>query len=429
LEFRFAHIADTHLGHNWPPILAKDKYQAQVYSQSFKNCLDIAIDHNVDFILHAGDIVHKPQPDVFALRTLFSELSRLESLKIPLVVTRGTHDSSKSYVDRYGGDILSFLDDEGKLVYVEANTSKRTYFEIKKNSLKTRIYGLGDYGPNQVDELQKYSAFFAKDDFFNILLMHGGIADVQYPTGSSLKIKQLNRFERKIDYFALGHNHERFEFPEQSIYSPGSTEYCSFKEASTIKYLFHDSELIEIPSEMKTKGFYIVDVSGSDLNAQFIEIPCRKVLNVEVEFDKATPEEVLRGMIAALQNHEDEDQIIRPVITGTLAKGYRTFDIRTSEIHKSARGLFIDWPSCTISMKSINKWETAFEEDYRKVFEAYYSNAGWKEDSVKRLSDIAINIVQAFATKSLTKSDLIKKVVAIIEKSDVEGLERLDTTN
>jgi hypothetical protein len=224
----------------------------------------------------------------------------------------------------------------------------------------------------------------------------------------------------------LGHNHNSYDFSQHSIYNPGSTEYCSSKEGTHIKYLYHDSELFEVSSKETSKGFYIVEVKDNKIDASFIETSSRKVVTVEVEFENATPEEILRGASEALQNHNDENQIIRPLVVGTLAKGYRSFDIRTNEIHKAANGLFVDWPICSVISNSTDVWSTDFEGDYRRIFEDYYSKTGWNKESVKKLSDISLDIMKSLASKSMTKVKSIERVISIIENSTFEEVERVD---
>ena len=300
MEFRFAHIADTHLGCNWPQVPDRRKVQGPVYVHAFEKCIDEAIERGVDFIVHAGDLVDKPQPTVPALRSIFSEMRKLEANRIPFIVTRGTHDYPRDYFEG-GNDILTVLDEEKKVIYIEANSPK-PHCDIAVDSSRIRVYGLGDYGESQKENLIGFSSSFTKDADFNILLMHGGIADLPYNIGAVLRVKELRHICKGIDYFALGHDHHRFGFPDDRVYNPGSTEYCSFKEGPVIRYLCQDSELIEVDHEESRKGFYIVDVNDDKTDVEFVEIPSRRVVTVQVEFEDATPEEVLDATSRASRN-------------------------------------------------------------------------------------------------------------------------------
>jgi len=418
MQFKFAHIADTHLGCHWPPVPDRRKVQGPAYIRAFEKCIDEAINREVDFVLHAGDLVDKPQPTVPALRSILSELRKLEALKIPLIITRGTHDYPRDYFDA-GGDILTILEEEKKLVYVEAS-SQNPYCDIETDSSRIRVYGLGDYGAAQKAKLIDFSKSFTNDAEFGILLMHGGVSDVPYSIGTALRAKELRRICKKIDYLALGHDHHRFEFPSHAIYNPGSTECCSFREGGVVKYLFHDSELMEIARQDSAKGFYIVDVNDDEKNVEFVEIPSRHIVTVQVEFDGATPEEVLEGVSKALQMNQDENQVIRPMITGTLAEGHRTYEIRLREIHESAVGLYVEWPACSISDRPLEENQSAFDRSYRQILEEYFIARGSTKERAGELAALTISLVKTITSRNPSEPDAVEKAIDLIEKFRIE---------
>ena len=430
-SFRFVHTADTHLGLNWPVIPARGGAQIPVYGAAFEFIVNKAIEEKVDFILHAGDLVEHPRPTIPALRRTFAELRKLKRSNIPFIITKGTHDSSREYFEKFGGDFLAVLEDEGKVIYVERSRKGRAYYDLKLGKTIIRIYGLGEYGSDQRKVLSSFSSSFTRRGAdFTILLMHSGLMDRPYPLGAALSTADLRALRGVIDYFALGHDHQHFEDRENAIYNPGSPEYCSFKEASTIFYSFDDGKLEEVRREIKEKGFYLVDVENGEINARFIKVPTRKVLNVHVVFNEATPDDVLEGMCKALELNvkHDENVILRPIIAGSLAQEYRVYDLRLKEIQESVDALFVEWPLCLIGEESARRFEISPERNYQPLLQSYFQKRGWDESSSELIAKLVMDIVRGLnpSLKSEeTKEEARRRVLEKIEKFDLERVKKL----
>jgi DNA repair exonuclease SbcCD nuclease subunit len=426
-SFRFAHTADTHLGLNWPVIPAREDAQIPAYGSAFEYIIEKAREKDVDFILHAGDLVEHPRPTIPALRRSFSELRKLKRDNIPFIITRGTHDSSQEYFEKFGGDFLVVLEDEGKVIYVERSRKGREFYDLKlEGNTVVRIYGLGEYGDEQRTVLSDFSSSFTrKGANFTILLMHSGLVDRPYTLGATLSTADLKALRGVIDYFALGHEHQHFEDKENAIYNPGSPEFCSFKEASLIAYSFKDGNLKEIKREIKEKGFYIVEVNNGEINAEFVKIPTRKVFNVQVEFEKGMPNEIFDGMSKALEINvkSDRNAILRPIITGTLAPNYHVYDLKLKEIQESVDALYVDWPLCLIEGISFQKLEVSPERSYQPLFQTYFERKGWDKSSSKIISRFVVDIVRELnpsAKSEETKEEAKRRVLKMIEEFDLD---------
>ena len=80
----------------------------------------------------------------------------------------------------------------------------------------------------------------------------------------------------------------------------------------------------------------------------FIPVPTRTVLNIEIVFREARPEEVLRGAVEALRinSYEDRDVILRPILSGSLASGFKVDEVEALEdrIVDSVNALYVGKP-------------------------------------------------------------------------------------
>jgi len=423
-SFSFIHLADTHLGLNWPAIPDIRKVQIPAYGKAFSYVIERAIEYEVDFVIHSGDFVEHSRPTIPALRRAILELRKLKERGIPFIVTRGTHDSSREYFERFGGDFLTVLEDDGKVIYVEYSR-KRKFYDLKIGEHTVRIYGLGEYGAEQRKILNQYSKYFSsRNADFRILLVHCGLIDRPYPVGGVLSTADLASLYRSgtINYIALGHDHQHFEYREFGIYNPGSTEFCSFKEASKIFYSFRDGELREEKRENKDKGFYFVEVDDGEVHAKFEKIPTRKIFDVIVRFDRATPDEVLEGMTLALErNAKDRNVILRPIIIGSLAPGYRAYDLRLKDIQESVEALYVEWPVCSLEGVTKPSIRVTLTKSYEHILQEYFKQKGYDEEKSNRLTQFAIQIVEGLNPNSEEKKEEArKKVLEIIENFDLD---------
>jgi len=427
-SFSFIHLADTHLGLNWPVIPDIKKVQISAYGRAFSYVIEKSIEHEVDFVLHSGDLMQHPRPTIPALRRAIVELRKLKEKNIPFIITRGTHDSSKEYFERFGGDILTVLEDDGKVIYVEYSRERKFYdLEIGKDVV--RIYGIGEYGIEQRKILNEFSKSFSSGNVgFRILLIHGGLMDRPYSVGGFLSTADLASLYMSgvINYIALGHDHQYFEYKEFGIYNPGSTEFCSFREASKIFYYFENDELKEERREIREKGFYFVEVDNGEVHAKFEKIPTRKIFDVIVRFDNATPNEILEGMSLALEkNTEDKNVIIRPVITGSLAPGYHVYDLRLKDIQESVEALYVEYPVCSLEGISTPSVEITSKKSYEPVLQEYFKQRGYDLESSKKIAQLVIQIVKGLSPSSEErKGEARKKVLKLIEDFDLEEVRR-----
>ena len=101
---RFMHFSDTHLG-NREYMLAE---REDDFYESFRECIDIAINEKVDFIVHSGDLFDTWGPSNRSLAELKDSLIRVREKNIPVFMVLGDHDRPKR-VDYPAARIFDFL--------------------------------------------------------------------------------------------------------------------------------------------------------------------------------------------------------------------------------------------------------------------------------------------------------------------------------
>jgi DNA repair exonuclease SbcCD nuclease subunit len=400
-DFEFIHLADTHLGLNWPAIGRRENIQIQAYGRAFEAIVDAAIERRVDFVIHAGDLVNRPHPPTSAWSRILVELPKLKQAGIPFIITVGSHDRPESYFDRAGGDVLQILDARlGLAKRVDTDQNPRVNIDTKGGK-RISIYGLGDHGREQEKHLEELRKQMTGDADFSILLMHGTITDMPQTVGATIETKIASDLlsQRYVDYIALGHNHRRWEHKNLQIYNPGSPEVVSFADAATVTYTYDGTKLTEEQPESVEHGYYLVQVTGEIVNAQFQVLPTRDVKNIQVRFDNATAPCVVQGAKLAISEHISSSGIIRPVFKGTLHLSTSRGDIDVPQIMAlKEKLLFLDYP--LLDFKPEVQVEAGEGSDIPQLLNHYFkSTLGEKTEET---TGIAMKLVELYARKSKT---------------------------
>ena len=84
--FKFAHLADIHLGANRNPIL--ETMEIEKFNRAMNKCME----EKVDFILICGDLFHIGIPDMSIVKNCVLKLKELYDQGIPVYVIFGSHD-------------------------------------------------------------------------------------------------------------------------------------------------------------------------------------------------------------------------------------------------------------------------------------------------------------------------------------------------
>jgi DNA repair exonuclease SbcCD nuclease subunit len=411
-DLKFIHFADTHLGSNWPAIGRREQIQVPIYGQAFANVVEAALTHHVDFVLHGGDFVDRPRAPTVAWNRILQELPKLKEAGIPFIVTPGSHDEPESYFDRAGGDVLDVLDRRLGLVK-RVDMGRQPTFSFETSSGKRVIvYGLGDHGAEQEAELQKLKMVMHEGPEFKVLLMHSSVSNMPHFAGPTVKSDKIEGLlsARYVDYVALGHNHRRWQDPQLEVYNPGSPEITSFADAPTIGYhLSHDGTLEEDSREIVEHGYYLVEVHGEIINAQFIPLQTRDVKNIQIHYENATADQVTSAAKQAISNNLTERAIIRPVFTGRMNPSSSRTEIDLAKILTlKQKVLYLAYPLLNFE-QPMNQLQYSQTSELSAILEQYFTPL--VGDAAQETARLAMKILKVYEKRTQTANQEALEIV------------------
>lgn len=235
MSIRFLHIADVHLGYQ--QYGSKERFND--FGRAFQSAAEYAIEHEVDFVLIAGDLFHKSAIDPPTLLQAVNILGMLREAGIKTVAVAGNHDGARY---RAVASWLDFLAETGNLILLSPDYSKDAldlqpwdghdgaYVDLGP----VRIFGLPYLGASTRVILADFPGAIANisrsDIVYTILLAHAGVEGEMPRITGGLTHNELAPLRKHFHYLALGHLHKPFE-REDWIYNPGSLEVCGMDEA------------------------------------------------------------------------------------------------------------------------------------------------------------------------------------------------------
>ncbi|NUQ49140.1 MAG: metallophosphoesterase, partial [Phycisphaerae bacterium] len=97
MAVRLLHIADTHIGAGWPrrrPARDARPYRGDDFARAYQRVVERAREHNVDLVIHAGDLFDHPRPTQAHVAEACQPLLRLAQEGVPVVIVPGNHERS-----------------------------------------------------------------------------------------------------------------------------------------------------------------------------------------------------------------------------------------------------------------------------------------------------------------------------------------------
>ena len=255
----FSHISDTHLGlvqYN------SEERENDIYDV-FNQTIDISIKDHVDFVIFAGDIFHTPNPSGTAIMHMAHALKKLKKNNIDSFFVLGEHDISRirSYPVPYVFHKLEFSQYIGE--------GKPTYYK------DVLIIGFDKIRKSEMQDFetrfQEVDAIAKEHKGHKILVMHQGITEANKFAGEL----STNDLPKNFTYYAMGHLHDKFlkSFSnlKGSIAYPGSIELTTSEGIKNTK-----------------KGFFQVDISGTEAKPEWIELNIRPQVSASTNFEDLT---------------------------------------------------------------------------------------------------------------------------------------------
>jgi hypothetical protein len=330
--YRFAHLADCHLGAQKYPELKELEIKA------FKRCLDICIDEKVDFIIIAGDLFHSNLPDMGIVKEAVGKLKEVSEKKIPVYINYGSHDFSPNETS-----IIDVITESGllkKLFDAEVIRDENGEEKIKLNftidektnaklaGISGRKMGIDD---TYYEMLDKKS--LENEDGFKIFVFHTAIKNLLPDFLLKMEGIDIKRFPRHFDYYAGGHIHKRIcedKFDDYGIISYSGPLFAGFPRD------------LEMSAKGEKRGFFIVDFDEriNETNfcehKNFYEIDLAKYEFLPFEANYKNSNQLYEEILSEIKNKEVEGKIVILKVKGELSGG-KTSEINFHEIRRILR--------------------------------------------------------------------------------------------
>jgi len=310
--FKFAHIADSHVG-GW-----RDQRIRDAGIEAFKRAIDICIRKGIDFVIIAGDLFDTALPTIDCMNEVTIKLRDLKNKKISVYVVPGSHDFSPS-----GKTFISILESAGLLKNIAianfVNNKLRLEFTFDEKT-GAKLAGLpgrkGALEKNYYEILDR--EFLEKTSGFKIFVFHSAVSELKQEDFYADAIP-LSLLPKNFNYYASGHVHSRGLFSEKDygvIAYPGALFPNNFLEMEKFNF----------------GGFYIVEVEDNKiLNIEFESIVVKNVYPIIINAESKTPSKIESELKEKIGDREFFDTIVLIRIFGKLSSG-KTSDVDFKEI-------------------------------------------------------------------------------------------------
>lgn len=314
LAFRYAHLADLHLG-SW-----RDQKMRDLSTKAFLTAIDNCIQTKVDFILFAGDLFNTSLPSLDTLKIVTKKLKDLNEQQIPLYVIPGSHDFSPS-----GKTMLDVLENAGLLKNVCKGTINQETKELELKwtiDPKTEVKITGILGRRGLLDKSYYENLsrsnLEQEPGYKIFMFHTTIAELLPKHLAIIDSQPLSFLPKNCNYYAGGHIHHptKLQQPNYPLVTyPGALFPNNFPELE----------------QYSNGSYYLITIEHNQQSIQTISLNLTKHISLELDCSHKSPEIIVYELLNQFQNKDLTDTIITIRLHGTITHG-KVSDINFKEI-------------------------------------------------------------------------------------------------
>ena len=322
---KFLHFADVHLGmENYGRVDPSTGLHTRLedFIKCFSFAIDTALKENVDLVIFAGDAYKNSNPNPTHQREFAKQLYRLSEVDIPVVLINGNHDNPVSFGKATSLDIFGTLNvPKARIV------NKPEILDIETKAGPVQVFGLPwptknlflskeeykDLTDHEITkEIQKRAskkiiefAQMIKPGIPAIFAAHLAAAEATYSgsersviIGSDPVFPTKILAQKEFNYVALGHIHKYQNLNpgnDVPVVYPGSIERINFGE------------------EKEDKGFCLVNIEGDKTSYEFITVPARKFITVDIEIPSG--QDPTAVLLREIEKHDLAGAVIRIMYT------------------------------------------------------------------------------------------------------------------
>ncbi len=315
LHLKVLFFTDTHIrGTN--PKNRKDNFVDTVEKKLIE-ITDIIEKHNVDFVLHGGDLFDRPDISI-SIASRFSMI--LDKIKVPFYLVSGNHDVYGHNPDTIYRTMLGLLDILGVIKIIKGNEK----IILEKNNIKVQLTAQPYvYDIDSPENLDYYIVKDIRQDVnYSIHMVHGMLLDKPFIKGIPYTLVDDIK-DTLADITLSGHYHAGFKtlkIDNKYFINPGSMVRISnsLKEIERIPKIVliefgKDIQITEIPLESALPGEEVLDRSEIEKNLFKNEriMEFKQSIDAALDFEKMDINEVL----IRVSNAEGvEDNVIKEAL-------------------------------------------------------------------------------------------------------------------
>jgi DNA repair exonuclease SbcCD nuclease subunit len=276
------HLSDTHLGNR--------QYGSDVrkedMAEAFEQAVDIAVDENVDAVIHTGDLFDSRTPSLPEVTLCIRILRKLEEADIPFYGIVGNHDRK--------------MDEQWLDLIRETGVAQRFSKEPTMVGGDVAVYGI-----DSVTKPLWHSTDFTlvppdDPDVFTLLCMHQLLAppipgSEDFMADHSAE-EVLDRVEIDLDALALGDYHKPEEdvVKDVPVWYAGSTERCSLDEE-------------------EPRSVSLLEIEEGTIRRRKRELDTREFVPISIEFSEGDAHGHLNDV---LDQYDLEDKVAHVTLRG-----------------------------------------------------------------------------------------------------------------
>lgn len=396
MKFEFIHCGDLHLG--CYPNHLEERFND--FFTAFNNVIDYAITNQIYVVLIAGDLFHLKNINSRTLQRSIEIFNKAKDHNIEIIAIEGNHDRA-FYIDEESW--LYFLNKQNyiKLLQVDVNDGKieyNPYNGISGSVLETddyRIVGLGYVGGSTETYITELKKALKPSKKFTIVMMHAAVNRLGGQDMGDIKKEVLNNLKDCVNYIALGHIHNRYEY-DNFIYNPGSLENIRIKDGIN----------------STQKGFYHVSVEDMKKEIKFIESNPRKIHDISINVTGInTPTEIEQLVLNKEYEFKDLDMVCLRLYGKVNFNPYQISTDIATKIKEKYNLLHIEF-SNNINIETTNKKseetinvDELIKDYIKEDISINFPNVDDQDKIAKGMIDLADEIIDG------KKEDLIEKLL------------------
>ncbi len=318
--YKFAHIADCHLGAFSEPVLRDLSLSA------FEKAIGICLEEQVDFILVSGDLFHSNIPDMGIVKQAVEKMKRLRDAGIEIYVIYGSHDFSPNEASMV--DVLASTGLFHKVVKGEVVDEKLRLEFFTDAKTKAKLVGIS--GRKLGLEKEYYEILdresLEKEPGFKVFAFHTALDELKPASLAEMESMPISYLPKGFGYYAGGHIHLRIEKKMEGypiVRYPGTLFGYSFRD-------------LEHNAAGEKPGFYIVSFDDKIGDIRFMETPVCDYLLFEYDATDKNSAKANEELLEKVRSLSVKDKLVLLRVEGELSGG-KTSDINFTQLKSILR--------------------------------------------------------------------------------------------